>query len=73
VKDRLSLRLQPSRDEYLTCLVCRQARVDLEVVYGISGGHASQGLHRRCIGRAEAIQGGRRLWRRQTTRVEETS
>jgi hypothetical protein len=67
VKDRLSLRLQPSTDTELDCLVCRRRKIDMEIVYGIAGGHASQGIHRACIGRAEAIQGGRRLWRRTTS------
>jgi hypothetical protein len=71
VKDRLSLRLQPCRDAKLDCIVCRRVGVDMEIVYGINGGRASQGIHRQCVGRAEAIQGGARFWRRPTSATTE--
>jgi hypothetical protein len=57
-----------SSDPELDCIVCRQRRVDREIVYGTNGGRASQGLHARCIGRAESIRPGRGIRRRTPKR-----
>jgi hypothetical protein len=57
MKERLSLLLAPSTDPGLTCLVCGRLKVDREFWYGTNNGHAVQGIHLRCVGRAEAFRG----------------
>ena len=53
-----------STDPELDCIVCRFRKVDREIVYGINGGRASQGLHARCMGRLQAIRPNRGIRRR---------
>lgn len=60
--DQLNEALKEAEDE-LDCIVCRRRRVDREIVYGIVGGRASQGLHARCAGRLQAIRPGRGIRR----------
>lgn len=56
-----------SSDPELDCIVCRHKKVDREIVYGIVGGRASQGLHARCMGRLHAIRPNRGIRRRRVT------
>ena len=61
----IHLRVIVSRDTELDCIVCRRRGVDREVVYGITGGRASQGLHARCMGRLQSVPANRRMRRGQ--------
>lgn len=61
----VQLHVIASSDTELDCIVCRRRRVDREIVYGIIGGRASQGLHARCQGRLQAVRPGRGIRRRR--------
>lgn len=61
----IHLHVVASSDPELDCIVCRQRRVDREIVYGITGGRASQGIHARCMGRAMSVRPSRPIRRRR--------
>ena len=61
----IHLHVITSSDPELDCIVCRRRGIDREIVYGISGGRASQGLHARCAGRLQAIRSNRSIRRRK--------
>lgn len=62
---KIHLHLVVSSDPELDCIVCRQKKVDREIVYGLVGGRASQGIHARCVGRAESVRPNRGIRRRR--------
>lgn len=63
MKERLSLALIKGGDAGLPCIVCGRYNITHTFQYGTSSGHAAQGIHLRCVGRAEAIR-GRGKWRK---------
>lgn len=56
MKQRLSLALIKGGDPGLNCIVCGRYNIDYTFQYGTSHGHSAQGIHLRCVGRAEAIR-----------------
>lgn len=64
------LYLVASTDKTLDCIVCRRNGIDREIVYGINGGRASQGLHAKCAGRLQAIRPNRGIRRRSPGQIE---
>ena len=58
--DSIRLALRRCSDPGLDCIVCRRGRVDAAITYGTTGGVADQGIHLRCIGRAQVKLGGQR-------------
>lgn len=58
--DTIVLKLRRATDSKLDCIVCRRTRVDAQIQYGTNGGSAAQGIHLRCIGRAQAPWSRRR-------------
>jgi hypothetical protein len=60
----IHLHLIECNDPELDCIVCRCRGIDRAIVYGINGGRAQQGIHARCVGRAQSVRPGRGIKRK---------
>lgn len=62
-RERISLLLVPTRphDPELVCIVCGRPRCDREIAYRTHDGRAYQGIHLRCVARAESLRSRRGL------------